>query len=589
MLSKFNSSIRVTFLNTISQFIASFFLTLLIAVNVAGQSSVRFVLDSSMYPVEAGDIVMLCGSGTTLGEWESREFLMNPSFDNSNEYTLDVLFSPDEVGTEISFKYVVIKPDNIQYWEEVANRSLQVPTKDTELEPVAFENRTKIGVNQTILPVTIAIDLRLWEDFENHLDGMGVKGTIHPLPLTLREESDPLALNDDDGDGIWTIQFNVLYGSPREFSFSLYYLQQDQWSLHMLYGKQEHVALLPENAKETIISLAYDPETGGFISTSPEELLVNNYPEMYRTLGNWAEGTRFQYFAAMEFLKLGQPLKARQAYEKYAQARNTDWDVRDDFDYMWIQYVGETEGVAQAEAYARQAGQNKYEYLRRSYLAKVAEVAYMVGDHKRSKTLSRQLYNSPQFEDELTWNEYFSRQILAMSYIADNEKDSTELAMQLFNKAASDSSDLYWQRNAQWQQVYTYTDTNDLESAIQVYEKLSRSGLPGQRMAARHQLVEFHLRNGEVDLAKSTLDEIDDKLKGYEGSETHNIWWLRQQIKRARFYEQVDDTLLVEQTLLEAQTIANPKQLRHLNRALEAFQKRKDKKPASQTNMEDNQ
>ncbi len=565
-------------------------LSLILTLSAFAQSSVRFLLDTSNYPIEQGDKVMICGSGVTFGEWESRDFLMAPSLEVPGQYEIEVPFTQQEIGTTVSYKFVVIKPGNVQYWEEVANRKVVIPASGITLDPAPFENRTQPGTTQLIMPVTIAIDLSRWEGFNEQIDAIGIKSTLHPLPLTVRVESDPLPLTDDDGDGIWTTRFNVLYGSPREFSFSLYYLQEDVWSLHMLYGKQEHAALLPEKAEDVIISLAFSPENGGYVSTSPAELYVNDYPGIYQALGEWAKGTRFQYFAVMQLLKEGQFQRARQAYQQYARDRNTDWDVRDDFDYMWIQQLAENQGVAQAEAYARQAGKDKYEYLRRSYLAKVAEAAYMVGDTKRTKALSRELHDNPQFKGQLTWNEYFSRQILAMSYIADRHEDSTAVAMQLFEQAADDSTDAYWRRNAMWQQVYAHTDAKNPEAALRVYERLAKTGLPGQRMAARHRQAEFYLRQGDAEMAQATLDRAEAELAVQPDSPSRQAWWLRQQLKRARFHEEVGDTTRAVLTLQTAREQATPGQRRQLNKAVEQVRQREENRRKSRaTNRGGNQ
>ncbi len=559
-----------------NQSLLSGLLVLLISLGVNAQSSIQFILDTSTYPIEAGDQVMICGSGSTFGEWESRDFIMSPSTEVPDQYQIEVIFSEEEVGTNISYKYVVIKPGNVQYWEEVANRMVIIPESKITLDPVRFENRTDPGVAQAVMPVTIAIDLSRWEGFDEQVDAIGIKSTLYPLPLTLRVEDDPLLLSDEDGDGIWTTQFNVLFGSPRDFSFSLYYLQQDVWSLHMLYGKQEHVALLPEQAEQVTISLAFSPENGGYISTSPAELYVNNYAGIYQALGQWARGTRFQYFAVMEFMRNGQTQRARQAYEQYTRDRNTDWDVRDDFNYMWIQHLAETQGVAQAEVYARQVGQTTYEYQRRSYLAKVAEAAYMVGNTRKTKALARELNNNPQFENQRTWNEYFSRQILAMSYIEDNNEDSTAVAMVLFEQAANDSTDAYWQRNAMWQQIYAHSDAKNPVAAQQVYERLATTGLPGQRIAALHRQAEYYLRLGDHDNALKTMQQADSVLAIQPNSQSRQAWWLRQQLKRAHVLEEKGDFSQAIEVLENAQIVAKPSQLRRLSNSLNKIKERID-------------
>lgn len=545
-------------------------LSALVTMPAIAQSTVRFTLDTSTYPIEADDVVMLCGSGATLGEWEVYRHIMVPSPDNQMIYQVEVPFTEGEIGTTISYKYVVVKPEDIQYWEEVASRSLKVPTEDVDLEPSYFENRAALGVTQAIIPVTIAIDLNQWEDFDDQLDGIGIKSSLHPLPLTLREESDPQPLSDEDGDGIWTTQFNVLYGSPREFSFTLYYLDQEVWNIHMLYGKLEHVALLPEQASDGVtISLAFSPRTGGYVSTSPPRFFVNNYTGIYRALGEWGKGTRFQYFVAIDLLQQGKPQRARRAYEAYQVDRNTNWDTRDDFDYMWIQHLGKNQSTAQAEAYARQAGQGKYEYLRRSLLAKAAEVSYMQDDFQRSKRLVRHLHNNPQFQDQLTWNEYFSRQLLAMSYLQDGHEDSMAVGMQLMELAANDSSDRYWRRNALWQQVYTHTDAANREGAVAAYEKLATTGRTGQRITARQRLADFYLRQGDPAQAEATLEQVEIELASHQSNPNYQNWWMRQQLKRARFQMQVGDRTGARQILQEARDAAPPRQVRRIQKALE--------------------
>jgi len=545
-------------------------LSALVTIPALAQTTVRFTLDTSTYPIEADDVVMLCGSGATLGEWEVYRHIMVPSPDNQKIYQVEVPFAEEEIGSTISYKYVVVKPGDIQYWEEVASRSLEVPSEAVNLDPAFFENRASIGVTQSVMPVTIAIDLNQWEDFDDQLDGIGIKSSLHPLPLTLREESDPQPLSDEDGDGIWTTQFNVLYGSPREFSFTLYYLDQEVWNIHMLYGKLEHVALLPEQASDGVtISLAFSPQTGGYVSNSPPRYFVNNYTGIYRALGEWGKGTRFQYFVAMDQLQQGKPQQARRAYEAYQVDRNTDWDTRDDFDYMWIQHLGKTQGTAQAEAYARQAGQGKYEYLRRSLLAKAAEVSYMQDDFQRSKRLVRHLHQNPQFQDQLTWNEYFSRQLLAMSYLQDGHEDSTAVGMQLMELAANDSSDRYWRRNALWQQVYSHTDAGNREGAVAAFEKLATTGRPGQRIAARQRLADFYLRQGDPAQAEATLEQVETELASQQSNPSYRNWWMRQQLKRARFQIQVGDRTRARQILQEARNAAQPRQARRLDRALE--------------------
>jgi len=555
-------------------------LSALVTIPALAQSTVRFALDTNTYPIEAGDVVMLCGSGTALGEWEVYRHIMVPSPDNQKVYQVEVPFSDAEIGSTISYKYVVVKPGDIQYWEEVASRSLEVPPGDVNLNPAFFENRATLGVTQSVMPVTIAIDLNQWEDFDDQLDGIGIKSSLHPLPLTLREESDPQPLSDEDGDGIWTTQFNVLYGSPREFSFTLYYLDQEVWNIHMLYGKLEHVALLPEQASDGItISLAFSPQTGGYVSNSPPRYFVNNYTGIYRALGEWGKGTRFQYFVAMDLLQQGKPQRARRAYEAYQVDRNTDWDTRDDFDYMWIQHLGKTQGTAQAEAYARQAGQGKYEYLRRSLLAKAAEVSYMLDDFQRSKRLVRHLHNNPQFQDQLTWNEYFSRQLLAMSYLQDGHEDSTAVGMQLMELAANDSSDRYWRRNALWQQVYSHTDAGNREGAVAAFEKLATTGRPGQRIAARQRLADFYLRQGDPAQAETTLEQVEVELARHQSNPSYRNWWMRQQLKRARFQIQVGDRTQARQILQEARNAAQPRQARRLDRALERMDQTRGRNP----------
>lgn len=537
--------------------------------------TVRMELDTQFYPLDPGDSLMVCGSGESLGNWQPRRHMLVPVEGRPGIYAVQIAFAPEDIGTQVSYKFVVVKPDDIQYWEEVANRSLVVPEANTTLPVTNFEYRNELGISQSVLPVIFSIDVSAWEGFEEEIEAIGIKGSAYPLPLTPRVESDPLPLEDPESDGIWTTTINLAYGSPRDLSFSLYYLQNGEWNKHQLFGKQEHVALLPEQGEEVTLALSFDPQTGNYTPASNPALLLDNYLGMYQALGDSGTGTRFQYYAAMELLKQGKAAEARSAYQQYRTDRNSSWDPRDDFDYMWMEHLGNTQGSAAVQNYAENlANTASMEFTKASYLAKAAEVAFMNGDLQTAKALSKRIYQKAKASGQMKRYGHFSRQLLAMSYLAEHP-DSVVHAQSLFEEAARDSTRPRWQRQALEHQAYAYIDNEEWEQAERVQRRLTRIGTLNQRLRSHRELVDFYQRRGEHTKAEAAMEHMDTQLTelAQRNPKRYQFVWLQTQLHRARYFrnsgEEEQARAILQTALSETE---RPKQQRRLQRALDRLE-----------------
>ena len=169
--------------------------------------------------IEAGDKVVVRGNRARLGNWTSDGELPLVQGKNPNIFQAGIRLN---LQGQVLFKYVLIKKDGTEIWEQSGNRVYD-PLLN---EPVWFSDRSSPGISQTYVNVTVLLDLTQLTFDGLPVDRVALMGAHEPLSFDMVNGRTEMV---QVSDGIWEAIVGFAYGTPHDVPFKFVWQYEGDW------------------------------------------------------------------------------------------------------------------------------------------------------------------------------------------------------------------------------------------------------------------------------------------------------------------------------------------------------------------------
>lgn len=454
---------------------------------VYAQSTIRFSVNVEYADYQPGDRVVVSGSTAELGSWDLKEAVSLQSSTAGNKlFSGSVTLTSTSPGETIHYKFVLVKADGREIWEDRVNRSLVANQSEMVLEEVFFSDRPYTGLTAIFTELTFTLDASELLLNGEAPQGIAVLGNRGNLGFDL--EQDRLEMQEL-GNGLWSATAMLPYGSWPDIEFKFAWQVDGEWQWEYIPGHANHAAWLQADASKQAINMIFVPETGKILPAGGQAH-VDNFVLLQEQLGDLYWNSNYAYSQAMGELTEGSKEQALATYNRY-KANKTDDSGIDDFYYRYAATLHTEQGIKaaiafiegrQAEAGISEERKAYYEYLK-------GERYVHEGDGKKARKHFKKTiagYN----EEQLAYA--YSRHGLMLSYLADSDRDSVQHGVQIAQERLYvDTTQTHallrymahaYQRmgnkagleQALWQMTQTGTVTQRSEAALQLARKQAR-------------------------------------------------------------------------------------------------------------------
>lgn len=474
---------------------ATLLFLLLGIVNLYAQP-VTFSVNMEHAFLQTGDQVVVRGNIPGLGNWEAPGQLTLKKERNSSVYSAK--FNPKKTQNPILYKFVILRQDGSEEWEERGNRILN----PENTEPVWFSDRTNPGIQQTVVQVTITLDLT--EHSMNGLptEGVALMGAHAPLSFELETGRTEMR---QTGEGIWETTVVFPLGTQKDVPFKFAWKHEGEWIWEWRAGHTNHVFLIDDSSNEQTVSLRYDPMAPGVLPVAGTSGFVDNYNAILSHLGERGTQSRYVYEKAMQQLVSGQVEAANSTYASYKAAHPGGEEI-DDFHYRMSYEIKKMQGIEAANTYiesrlAVETVPERQDYFR--YLK--GELALNAGD----RATARRLFN--QVRKEGAWEEAteYAAQGLVHSYLTESDPDSVLKGVTLLEQQAAQVVPSK-RRNYIQRLARAYRAAEMDEKHQTALTELTTTGNAAQQNKAKLDLAKAYQRQGNYKEVLGLLNTIND-------------------------------------------------------------------------------
>lgn len=476
----------------------SLLLVLLVVVSTALQAQpIQLSVNMEHAFLEAGDKVVVRGSIPELGNWEADGELTLRKRGNQSIYSANLNLKESST-TGILYKFVILRADGTEQWEERGNRVLDSGNS----EPIWFGDRTSPGIQQTVVQVRVTLDLT--EHSMNGLPAEGVALMGAHAPLSFELETGRTEMTQTS-EGIWEATIAFPFGTPHDVPFKFAWLHVGQWMWEWRVGHTNHVFLIDDSGTPQTIALRYDPETPGLRPVEGTSGAVDNYDAILRHLGERGAQSRYVYEQAMQELVSGQIEIAKATYARYKAAHPGGEEI-DDFHYRMSYEIKKTRGLEAAGAYIETQLSTEPIAERKAYFTYLkGELALNTGD----RVTARRLFN--QVRKEGVWEEAteYADQGLVHSYLTESNPDSVRKGVALLEEQAVKALPAK-RRNYVQRLVRAYRAADMPEEHQAALTELATTGNAVQQLKGKLDLAKTYQRQGNHSEALGLLEVVDN-------------------------------------------------------------------------------
>lgn len=485
-------------------FTATLLLFLLGAVSLYAQP-VIFSVNMEHTFLKAGDKVVVRGSIPGLGNWEAPGQLTLKKESDSSVYSAKLKLTGETVS-QILYKFVIVRQDGSEEWEERGNRVLDQQSTSA----VWFDDRSSAGIQQTLVQVTVRLDLT-----QHSMDGVQAEGVAlmggrsslsYELETGRREMSEV-------SEGIWETTVVFPFGTQHDVPFKFAWKHEGEWMWEWRAGHTNHVFWIDDSSNEQTISLRYDPEKPGVVPIETSSGNIDDYEAIMAQLGEKASNSRYMYERAMELLEAGNTQAATAKYAQYKAGHQGGEEV-DDFHYRMATRLSKEQGVEVAQAYIKDRLAEERVPERRAYYGYLeGEILMNAGRRGEARGHFRKVQQGNQWDIATE----YSQKALAHSYLLETEPDSIKKGIRLLEAQTALASQGKQRGNTE-QLARAYQRAGMNEEYEQTMAQLATTGNATQQAKGRLQLAESYYRSGKYTEALGLIDaaELSGIPKGYE-------------------------------------------------------------------------
>lgn len=475
------------------------FLTVLFGVNSAAAQQYTFQVNMEHIQLGPGDKVAVRGNVAVLGNWEEEGQLMLRKEGNSQIYSANL--DPSKVlSANVLYKYVIIRRDGTEQWEERGNRVLN----PTNSEPVWFNDRTTAGIQQTLVQVTVQLDLTEHSMNGYPAEAVAIMGAHAPLGWDMDTERTELT---EISEGIWTTRVNFPFGTPHDVPFKFGWKHNDEWMWEWRAGHSNHVFLIDDSYTEQSIALRYDVDKPGVVPTDGTSGSVDDYDAVLARLGDKSGQSRYQYEKAMKLLEQGNLEEANQTYARYKTAHPGGEEI-DDFAYRMVYALEKSQGYEAAQAYLKTQQQTETIPERKVYFT------YLEGElalHAGKRNIARNAFNKVMQENKWDIATEYSQKAMVHSYLTEDEPDSIKKGVVLLEQEAARAPETE-QRDYAVRLSRAYRAAGMKDKQEQALIKIATTGTEHQRATGKVELARTYMRNGKYTEALGFLDSVNEEF-----------------------------------------------------------------------------
>ncbi|WP_083909920.1 carbohydrate-binding module family 20 domain-containing protein [Gracilimonas tropica] len=463
------------------------------------QTEINFSVNLKYADYQQGDKIVVRGSIPLLGNWTEDGQLVLSQFSKNESIFEGTLEIPDN-ELEAQYKFLILKGDGTEIWEDRANRSL-LGLVNSGPETVYFSGRNDPGLTSTLTQVTFSLDASDMKFNGDDPEGIALMGNRGELSFGLNERK----VMQEVRPGVWSTTVMLPYGTIRDLEFKFAWLLEDKWEWEYIPGHANHIALLEMDVPDQQISMKYDPASGKIIPT--EDLKsIDNYTVVQEHLGETFWATNYAYGLAMKELNDNNLDQAIKTYQKYKAVNTYDSGI-DDFHFHYAKHISQRDGTEAAiefiEAKQNEEGitdsRNSYfEYLK-------GELWLNSGKNSKAREYFRNVMAN--YEGETTLAGTYSEEALTISYLYDSDEDSIRVGIQQAQqKIYKDSTKAYGWLN---QIANAHKRLNDHFDYEQTLWRMSQTGTPNERSKAAIKLARKQAKERRYEEAWSTINDID--------------------------------------------------------------------------------
>ncbi len=458
---------------------------------------IQFSVNMEHAFVGPGEKVVVRGNIPELGSWEAAGELRLRKQGNTGIYSGELTLD-SSAENPVLFKYVILRSDGTEQWEQRGNRVLDPETTET----VWFDDRSTPGIQQTVVQVTFQLDLT--EHSMNGLPAEGVALMGAHAPLSFELETGRTEMTQTS-EGMWETTVAFPYGTPHDGPFKFAWKHQGEWMWEYRPGHTNHVFLIDDSDGQQTLQLKYDIQSLGVVAVEGTSGFVDEYDEVLASLPEQARAnSRYAYEQAMEQLQRGDAAAATATYATYIAGHPGGEEI-DDFHYRMVYHIKNTQGSESARSYIENQLTEETIPERRDYFRYLkGELALNAGNRAEARRQFRKV------EAEGSWEiatEYAS-QALVHSYLTESNPDSILKGVTILEGKAARVPQA--QRRGyliQLERAYRAADLPEQRKAT--LTELATTGTPEQQAPYKIRLADAYLKQSQASQALGLLDAAE--------------------------------------------------------------------------------
>jgi outer membrane protein assembly factor BamD (BamD/ComL family) len=446
--------------------------------------------------------VVVRGNIPELGNWEESGELILRKRGNQNVYAANLNLKNSHTEP-VLYKFVIIRADGTERWEERGNRVWNPENTQT----VWFNDRNSPGVQQTVVQVTFTLDLTDHSMNGLPTEGVALMGGHAPLSFDLETRRTEML---QTSEGIWEATVAFPYGTPHDVPFKFAWKHQGEWMWEWRPGHTNHVFLIDDTGTQQTVGLKYDTQLPGVVPLESTTGFVDNYDAVLATLPEPAQAaSRYSYEKAMELLRKGQTESATATYAAY-KAGHPGGEEIDDFHYRMIHHLRRTQGMQAARGYLEVQLAEEPIRERRDYFGYLkGELALNEGNHAEARRQFKKVQNEGSWE--IATN--YAAIGMVQSYLRDSDPDSVKRGVTLLERHAARAPQAE-RRSYLVRLERAYRTTGLQEKRNEVLFELAITGNQVQQAVSKIDLAGQYVEESRASEALGLLDitEFDGNL-----------------------------------------------------------------------------
>lgn len=452
-----------------------------------------------------GDKVVIRGNIPGLGNWEHAGQLLLKKERETDIYS-GKLTLKKEVVSPVLYKFVILRQDGTEEWEERGNRVLDRESQNT----VWFDDRSSAGIQQTVVQVTVRLDLS-----KHGMDGVPAEnvallGGRSPLSYDLETGRTEMK---EVSEGIWETTVTFPFGTPYDVPFKFAWKHEGEWIWEWRAGHTNHVFWIDDTSSQQVIALRYNLQKTGVIPVEGSSGMVDDYEAIMLGLGEQSTQSRYMYERSIELLEAGEMEAAKVRYAQYKEGHAGGEEI-DDFHYRMAHKLSRTQGVEVAQKYIEDRLKDELISERRTYFGYLkGELLMNAGRRAEARKHFKEVLKEENWEIATE----YSKQGLVHSYLMEPEPDSIKKGVRLLEQQAAQAPVNERRKYAQ-RLSRAYQRAGMQEERKQAMRELATTGNKAQQTKGALNLADSYLKEGRYTEALGILDvaELQEMPKGYE-------------------------------------------------------------------------